>query len=485
MATINGDHVDNESKTDGLLYESSSVSDEERDDPTVGMDAKSPLLSREVRLQGYNDDQEPPTDRYNLVYMIFMLQGVGMLLPWNAFITVTEYLKQRLVNSYFEDNHLLYITFGFQIANITFLWVATKFQHHIDLRARILVSLGIELVVFLTTTVVSKSNSIEGNTFFAINFVVVIVCGAATAFMQGGLFGLAGSMPIKYTQALMAGQGYGGVIVALLNIVTLAAMDDGKDVDGAAFLFYLIAVVTVALCLLSCVYLLNQPLVKFYRTSSAPSPSINQDATPVRRSSVSDTFVQVRRLALSVGLVFAVTLSVFPNIASMVAATSGAERYRDSFFVPIFCFLGFNVSDLCGRSLAGVVHWPSRRRARHLIYPSMFRILLIPLFLFCHLEPLNATDHMPTWFHSDAFPYIFMLVLGASNGYFASLCMMYGPTVVDPVDADRAGSLMAFSLTIGLALGSLLSFMLRAMICHCNPFVKNSHNTTTFELHGY
>lgn len=36
--------------------------------------------------------------------------------------------------------------------------------------------------------------------------------------------------------------------------------------------------------------------------------------------------------------------------------------------------------------------------------------------------------HSLDWFKNDAFPYIFMLALGVSNGYFGTLCMMYGPT---------------------------------------------------------
>ena len=35
---------------------------------------------------------------------------------------------------------------------------------------------------------------------------------------QGGLFGLAGMMPPRYTQALMTGQGVGGIFACLADI---------------------------------------------------------------------------------------------------------------------------------------------------------------------------------------------------------------------------------------------------------------------------
>ena len=30
----------------------------------------------------------PPSDKYHLVYLIFLLHGVGILLPWNTFLTI-------------------------------------------------------------------------------------------------------------------------------------------------------------------------------------------------------------------------------------------------------------------------------------------------------------------------------------------------------------------------------------------------------------
>ena len=43
-----------------------------------------------------------------------------------------------------------------------------------------------------------------------------------------------------------------------------------------------------------------------------------------------------------------------------------------------------------------------------------------------------------------------MLLLGLTNGYWATLCMMFGPMVVEPQDSERAGSVMLLCLVIGL-----------------------------------
>lgn len=37
-----------------------------------------------------NMDEEPVKDKYNLVYLVFLLFGIACLLPWNIFINATD-----------------------------------------------------------------------------------------------------------------------------------------------------------------------------------------------------------------------------------------------------------------------------------------------------------------------------------------------------------------------------------------------------------
>jgi hypothetical protein len=51
-----------------------------------------------------------------------------------------------------------------------------------------------------------------------------------------------------------------------------------------------------------------------------------------------------------------------------------------------------------------------------------------------------------------------MILMAFSNGYVASSAMMIGPGLVQGSDRNLAGTLMIFSLTLGLMLGSVFSF---------------------------
>ncbi len=55
--------------------------------------------------------------------------------------------------------------------------------------------------------------------FYYVFLFCISGCGA---IFQGSVFGLAGVLPKKYTQALMAGQGLGGILPALVSIITIA-----------------------------------------------------------------------------------------------------------------------------------------------------------------------------------------------------------------------------------------------------------------------
>ena len=115
---------------------------------------------------------------------------------------------------------------------------------------------------------------------------------------------------------------------------------------------------------------------------------------------------------------------------------------------------------------------------------SICRIGFIPLLLLCNLNPDTANVPTPSsstssslvdsggggvssvalgYFTTDIYPISFLCLLALSNGYLASLEMMHTPNLVPKHEASRAGAIMAFFLVMGLLLGSLASFGVRAI----------------------
>lgn len=170
---------------------------------------------------------------------------------------------------------------------------------------------------------------------------------------------------------------------------------------------------------------------------------------------ISEVWNQIRVPSLSVFFVFMVTIGLFPSLIVLLESEKKCEndnRFYNDLYVPMF-FLLFNLFDLCGRVTAGAItplFTPST-----LWIASALRVVFFPLFLLC-----NITDsQLPVVFKSDAFPIIFMILMAFTNGYVASLSMMMGAGGVAAKDAPIAGTIMVFSLTVGLCAGACTSFI--------------------------
>lgn len=70
---------------------------------------------------------------------------------------------------------------------------------------------------------------------------------------------------------------------------------------------------------------------------------------------------------------------------------------------------------------------PNHNRGITILMLSIARIVFIPLIVYCNAQP---RAHLPVLIHSDVVYIILSALLGLSNGYIASLCMMYGPKYV-------------------------------------------------------
>jgi equilibrative nucleoside transporter 1/2/3 len=75
---------------------------------------------------------------------------------------------------------------------------------------------------------------------------------------------------------------------------------------------------------------------------------------------------------------------------------------------------------------------------------------------------------------------LLLLALGISNGYVSSMCQIAAPSLEHnprlkgrKEDIDLAAAIVSFSLVGGLVMGSILSFIVRAIVCSCNPFLAS------------
>nr|XP_020640730.1 equilibrative nucleoside transporter 1 [Pogona vitticeps]XP_020640731.1 equilibrative nucleoside transporter 1 [Pogona vitticeps] len=393
--------------------------------------------------------------------------------------------KEEVLHSHLQAIFDNVMTICAMLPLLIFTCLNSFIHQRIPQQVRILCSLIAIFLVFLVTAILVKV-PMEPLPFFIVTMIKIVFINSFGAILQGSLFGLAGLLPASYTAPIMSGQGLAGTFAALAMICAIAS---GSKLEDSAFGYFITACVVILMAIGSYIMLPRLDFFRYYSmkdkteyrvheahcemetkvdlikkgevNSTELKYSVNGAShVPNDKSSVFSIFKKIWVMAVSVCLVFTVTIGVFPAVTVAVVSTIAGQTIWAKYFTPVSCFLMFNVFDWAGRSLTAVCMWPGKD-SRLLPFMVVVRVVFIPLFMLCNVQPRK---NLPVMFAHDAWYIVFMIFFAISNGYLASLCMCFGPKKVQPHEAETAGTIMAFFLSLGLALGAILSFPLKYVI---------------------
>lgn len=399
----------------------------------------------------------PGARSYRLAYGIFFLQGASMLLTWNVFITASEYFRGRFASSGFESTFSNWFTFGFMASQLFFLWHATVTQRKVDVKNRIATSLFVNTIALGTTMISVLWFPFSSTAYFFFIMLIILLAGINGSYLQNGLIALVARFDSVFMQAVMSGQGAIGVIVAIVQISTAAgaSTNDGASVETAAsdltksaFIYFLLSTIFAAGSFFAHFALLRLDITRQILVSTAeadvPTSSMNVIRIIAKK---------IYLLIYSIVAVFTITLGVFPSLTSTIVSSS----IPDHIFIPIH-FLVFNTGDWLGRTLPASKRLNLTTSDKTLAILTTLRVIFIPLLLAC-----NVGSHkvIPYFIHSDSLYMLILLLCSCSNGYLSSLVMM-NQRYVDKQERDIAGTLLAYMLSVGLTLGSIISFGIKA-----------------------
>ena len=302
----------------------------------------------------------------------------------------------------------------------------------------------------------------------------IVLTSINASLLQNGLFSVASHFPARYTQAFMAGQGLAGLIVATSNFMITEwhppgnvggllhshfwptmTENDVSLVDLCAFVYFVFGFVVLGGSVVAYGVFRKLPITKYYMTCNVDDASTEKLLPEAQIASTlgpRQVFSRLKWYAMSVFVVFFVTLAVFPALVSSIRSVHPSHsRLSRDLFIPLL-FVLFNAGDLAGRLAAGRWIWSN---PRVLFMLSSLRIAFVFLFLVCNIP---SSSHI--WFHHDFVPMGLVLLCSMTNGYFSSLAMMLSPTTLLESDQELGATVMFFMLSLGLTLGSSVSFLL-------------------------
>lgn len=439
------------------------------------------------------------------VYGIFFLLGVGSSLPWNVFITAQDYFAHRLAGTDYEGSFLNWFAMAFNVSNLMTMLVRTVCvgERMPSAVRSTFVSLVIIIGVMFSHCLLTRTPEYQGYGFFYLTMTSILVVSGASTIMQDGLLRISPKFPPQYTQAVIAGQAMAGLAVSTSNFCILWADQASpklllalqEDADLCAFLYFVLVFITLVVCVLAFGLLIRMQIFRHYQSVDHPAHKLHrkhskaylagdavsatdtddsskelllpegEDAVEVTHDGKVDLVelaYKIRLYSGTVFLVFVVTLGVFPSLTSSIKSTQPERgRFFRDLFTP-FTLILFNLGDFLSRLVAASLPEPSPRK---LLLGAVARFVFIPLFLLCNLQNDKHQTITIVLFDSDVLALLFLLTCAFTNGLLTTLAFMYYPRVLDSnKEKELGGTTMIFIVSVGLTAGSLMSFVLPAML---------------------
>lgn len=416
-----------------------------------------------------------PKDKWNFVFIIFLINGIGTLFPWNMLINADNYFVNFKLNvtapseavTDYRNHFLSYLGIASKAPNI-FLQLLNLFINaegaNFSLRIIITLALQIGVFLFIIGTAAVNSTSWPG-LFFWLTMGSAAAINTANGVYQGCIYGIASRFPGTYINAITIGMNLSGMIASVLMLISISVSHNSQM---EAIVFFSFAVVLLAVCLVAEFFIIKSNFYQFYahfkktdqsavefREGEEPKETIEisvSELKPENLPPLSKYLFVIRCIwpqLLNILLIYIVSLSIFPAVAARIPSTDGLlnERYYSS----VFCFLFFNVFVTVGSATAQFVQWPG---PRWLVLPVLLRVAFIPFFLYCNYQPSDTLVRtVPVLFKHDWMYILGIVALSWSSGYLSSLTMIYAPKAVPKSLAATAGMLGALTIIVGILIG--------------------------------
>ena len=353
------------------------------------------------------------------------------------------------------------------------------------------------------------------STFFVFALVAAAALGLAASYHCTAVYAGAALFGAPFLRAVLSGQAAIAVVVSavqvasaiialwgsspmsvLVNTMGAGGRDDQAEAL-AARIFFGVSAVFLCITLGSFTWLTRQPLYKSVTSaleqhrragvadehsglladnSRSPSSAPNSDIYRVFRQNLVFMF--------SIAYVFVVTLVSVPhccncsptdrifNQAIYPVVTARVRPVNPHFHPMLFTAVHFLVMNTGGFIGQYSCSFPCLRvwSGKKILVMSLLRTVFIPLVLFCNVER-RVTSPVPSIIHSDILFMLIMLIMGYSTGYVAALTVLavssleHNPRLEGRrEDVDVAAALYGSCMILGLALGSLSSFGVLALI---------------------
>ncbi|KAJ2677057.1 hypothetical protein IWW42_000395 [Coemansia sp. RSA 1085] len=419
-----------------------------------------------------------------IAYVLFLGMGLATLLPWNLFISASEFFKFQFGGSSHQQTFQNSFSVVYMVTNFASNIYAMLTVTRSSPNKRIVFGLAANTLSYAVGVAMPFMAGLRGSVSFYIALAQLATCAVASGMLTNSLFALVAHFPAAHAEGILSGQAVAGIMATTAQLLTaysvspsakVTSPDSASDslIPRTVAYFVFATAVNLALTVMFWhvsrdPYYQQQSKLAYNAENTSDSSSEETEQlvsivppstlTPALASDISafkHTFSEISGYCYVIVLDFALTLSVFPSVTALVTSTSGFQLLTE------WHFLTYNIGDFIGRRFAPSI---AVSKVSSLTLLAGLRVLLIPVFFACHVS-------FSVWYngiHSDNVFLALVLLLGTSNGFLSTRAAMIAPGL--SAYPTIAGSIVAISISSGLALGALFSWPVRAAGCLCIPF---------------
>lgn len=404
-------------------------------------------------------EEEPPGP----VVAAFFFLGMGILLPWNALLSVIDFYSMVFPNISIAQYITNAYSFPFMVTGILLALSTGLLRYR---RTAIFVGYGTLTIlpallpIFSTreTPVGTAEEALASKELWLIVFTAAVI-GASCAMLQSILFGTLTLFPGgKCVSAFSTGSGVASVFVSVLRILLRILMDgDSKGSPKALKPGFVVFFLTCSVLCCFCIGVFRwlDKYSSYYATyvpSNCDTEGEDEETGIEILRRAWEVMHHIAKPAVGVFLSFAITLSLFPGIVVQVPSSlRGVVSATHKSWYPLVVVTLFAVGDTIGRG------FPTERMviryAKALPIFSVVRVALVPVYWmqWVGVLPVNWILVMSM-----------VVALGIANGIVATWAFLSIPSLTPLDSREMAGRLMFVMLISGISIGNILGWIVEA-----------------------
>ncbi|PIC53335.1 hypothetical protein B9Z55_000308 [Caenorhabditis nigoni] len=445
------------------------------------------------------------------IFIAFTIVSISSMFPNNAFMNAHEYFYYKLRNVTHDEDPTNTTSTWFikrQIREDAPTELQANFEAYLTVYGSIACVLGSILNVFATKSLSNSTRMVWGHLLVVVVFIptialtfinfdddqsfffnlsmglISIACFGSLGMMAGGVLGLSALFPPKYTQAVMIGQSFAGVLAALMSILCQAVTSDvilnGQMYFGFSLLmcfislatYYYLTTLTPPIELEDVDGLIeNEEDVQGFDGDNEVSieaqashfPPIDSEISSENQEEEGQNWTMytdiIKKSAIdltTISVVLIVTLAAYPGLTSLVHSTSRNHTWN-SYFSAVASFLLYNCGDLIGRSSANSLRLPRK----YLLCIAFLRFLLIPMIAMCNVAPRAHTHAMIPY---DGVFILLVILLSISHGFCITNATIGATMSIEKESRELAGSIISLIGVTAAMMGGVLGVLIIKLI---------------------